>query len=74
MNIEDPLLEQSLYQEVFVICMLWNVLWTQLLAVPLFQSRNHNSADEINDMCFVCGYVAYSSLKHHEQKICDLHY
>ena len=61
-NVDDSLLEQSVYQEVFEMCM-----------QEYYVSKSSNvtecnlevsiSADELNTMRYVCGYVARSLLK-----------
>ena len=66
-NVDDSLLEQSVYQEVFEMCM-----------QEYYVSKSSNttecnlevsiSMDELNTMRYVCGYVACSLLKRYEKK------
>ena len=71
MNIDDPLLEQSLYQEVFEMCV--HEYFTSS------SSSNNDSAqsceatsilteDELNVLRYACGYVARALLKRYEQR------
>ncbi len=58
---EDPLLEQSVYQEMFAIILYCNT------------HSNEMSADELNVMRYVSGYVARSLLKRYEVRTGDMY-
>ena len=66
-DIDDPLLEQSLYQELFELCL-------KEYFRPSESSDTESvddvtlTADELNIMRYVGGYVARTLLKHYEKK------
>ena len=72
MNIDDPLLEQSIYQEVFEMCLLQYFADVRSNATSSMPNPEAAAvvltSDELNVMRYVCGYVARSLLKKYEQK------
>ena len=70
-NVDDSLLEQSVYQEVFEMCM-----------QEYYVSKSSNTTEcnlevsistDLNTMRSVCGYVARSLLKRYEKKFGEVY-
>ena len=66
-KIEDSLLEQSVYQEVFEMC-IKEYYASKSITVNECIAEVSVSVDELNTMRYVCGYVAHSLLKRYEKK------
>ncbi|SMN02542.1 hypothetical protein SPONN_1264 [uncultured Candidatus Thioglobus sp.] len=73
-KIDDPLLEQSVYQEMFEICVR-DYFSTTSTSVPTTttDSFTNISADELNVMRYVSGYVARSLLRRYEARTGDVY-
>ena len=66
---DDHLLEQTMYQEVFESCM--QEYFTDVTGSrnPTEQKDVNLTADELNVVCYVGGYVAHSVLRKYEKKM-----
>ena len=75
LKINDPLLEQSLIQEVFEVCLVEYFSCTSVSKVPVNDHGVVNvTGNELNVVRYVGGYVARSLLKKYERKKrCEVH-
>ena len=65
--IDDPLLEQCLYQELFEVCLKEHFIVTESSS-PKCDSEIILPADELNVMRYVCGFVARHLLQVYEKR------